>query len=170
MIYQPAEDTLLLAKHIKKYTKGDILDMGAGSGYLAKIAQKNNANVLAADISKQVVDNLKKQNISALKSNLFSNIKQSFDLIIFNPPYLPKDKNEPKDSAIATTGGKKGNEIIIRFLKQAKKHLKKNGKILLLFSSLTPDIIKAANKLGYNYKKLDEQSLFFEKIYVYLLY
>ena len=45
MIYQPAEDTLLLAKHIKKYTKGDILDMGTGSGYLSKIAQKNNANV-----------------------------------------------------------------------------------------------------------------------------
>lgn len=170
MIYDPAEDTFLLAKHIRKYAKGDVLDMGAGSGYLSKVALQNKANVLASDISKQAVDYLKKQNINAVRSDLFSNIKQKFDLIIFNPPYLAEDKDEPRDSKRATTGGKKGNELIIRFLTQAKKHLKKEGKILILFSSLTPDIVKVATKLKYKYKKLDKQNLFFERIYVYLLY
>ena len=169
MIYEHAEDTFLLSNHIRKYAKGDVLDMGAGSGYLSKIALQNKANVLASDISKQAVDNLKKQNIKAIRSDLFSNIKQKFDLIIFNPPYLPEDKDEPRDSKRATTGGKKGNEIIIKFLTQAKKHLKKEGKILILFSSLTPDIIKTATKLKYKPKKLDKQNLFFEKLYVYLL-
>lgn len=170
MIYEAAEDTFLLAKHIKRYAKGDVLDMGSGSGYLANLALKNKANVLACDISKEAISYLKKQNIKAVKSKLFSNIKQKFDLIIFNPPYLPEDKNEPKNLKMLTTGGKKGNEIIIRFLKEAKDHLNKNGKLLLLFSSLTPDVLKAAKQLNYKYKKLDEQKLFFERIYVYLLY
>lgn len=170
MIYNPAEDTFLLSKHIKKYAKGKVLDMGSGSGYLASLAIKNKADVLAADISKEAVNTLKKQNINAVRSDLFSNIKQRFDLIIFNPPYLPQDKDEPKDSRPSTTGGKKGNEIIIRFLRQAKNFLKKDGKILLLFSSITPDILKVASKLKYNFKKLDQQNMFFEKLYVYLLY
>lgn len=170
MIYEPAEDTFLLAKHIKKYAKGNVLDIGAGSGYLSRISLENKANVFASDFSSHAVQHLRKQKINAVKSDLFSNIKRKFDLIIFNPPYLPEDKDEPKYSRLSTTGGKKGNEIIISFLMQAKKYLKKDGKILLLFSSLTPGVLEFALRLRYKYKKLDEQKLFFEKIYVYLFY
>ncbi|MFH1053229.1 MAG: hypothetical protein V1740_02315, partial [Candidatus Woesearchaeota archaeon] len=73
---------------------------------------------------------MKKSKLNAIRSNLFSNINKTnrFDLIIFNPPYLPEDKREPKDSRLNTTAGKKGYEIVIKFLQKARKYLRKDGK------------------------------------------
>jgi release factor glutamine methyltransferase len=164
MIYQPAEDSYLLQKQVKKFVKQGmkVLDMGTGSGIQAITAKEQGAEVLAVDINKEC---LKIPNVKTLHSDLFQNVKGSFDLIIFNPPYLPEDEREPEDSKLATTGGKKGNEIIIKFLKQVKNHLKENGKILLLFSSLTPDmeiILK-----DFKTKKLSEEKIPYEKLYVY---
>ena len=99
------------------------------------------------------------------------NKKEKFDLIIFNPPYLPENKSEPKDSRLSTTAGKQGYELIIKFLRQGKSHLEKNGVILLLFSSLSkPNIIKKqAKELGYKFKLIKKQRLFFEELYIYEL-
>lgn len=169
MIYEPREDSFLLQKYVKKYAKGKVLDMGTGSGILAITVLEKTKDVLAVDINSKVIKLLKKKGINAKVSNLFSKVKGKFDLIIFNPPYLPEDKREPKDSASATTGGKKGYEIIERFLKQAKKFLKKDGKILIVFSSLTGDVEEMIKKYDYKFKKLEEKKLFFEKLYVYLL-
>lgn len=102
---------------------------------------------------------------NCIQSDLFQNIHGKYNLIIFNPPYLPEDKKEPKDSRIATTGGKKGSEIINKFLKQAKDYLKKGGKIFLLTSSLT----KGINFLNYKKKLLEKEKLFFEELYVWEL-
>lgn len=114
--------------------------MGTGTGILSETASKylNKKNILAADINSEAIKITKKKGFKTIKTNLFSNIKGKFDLITFNAPYLPLDKREPKDSQLSTTGGKRGDEISIKFLKQAKKHLNKNGTIFLLISSLTP--------------------------------
>ncbi len=167
MIYPPSEDSYLIQKYVKKYAKGKVLDMGTGSGILALEALKKTKNVLAADINKEVIINAKKLGIKVVQSNLFSKIKRKFDLIIFNPPYLPEHKNEPKDSKLATTGGKKGYELIKKFLKQVSFHLNKDGRILILISSLTgnPKTIFR----GYNFKLLETQNLFFESISIYIL-
>lgn len=143
-IYQPEEDSYLFADFLKKYlSKSKInsyLDMGTGSGILAKTASKfiDKKNIIVADINTTAIETMKKKGFNAIKTNLFSNIKNKFDLITFNAPYLPLDPREPKSSRIATTGGKRGDEISLEFLRQAKKHLNKNGKIFLLISSLTP--------------------------------
>ena len=85
-----------------------------------------------------------------------------FDLIVFNPPYLPKDKREPLDSQIITTGGKEGNEIINKFIRQSKKHLGKKGVIFLLVSSYTGKI----NFGSFREKIVKKKNLFFETISV----
>lgn len=173
MIYEPREDSFLLEREVKKFSKGKrFLDMGAGSGLQGKAALKSGAKkVVFADISKEAVDKLKKENLDALKSNLFENInkKDKFDVIAFNPPYLPKDVREDKESAKATTGGKKGDEIIIKFLKQAKSHLERNGIILLVISSLTPKerILNLLKKQSLKHKILTSQSFFFETLKVW---
>lgn len=174
-VYQPEKDSYLLEKEVKQYLDRlenkniRVLDMGSGSGIQLKACiNLGIKQVLAADINPLAIKELKRQNLKAKQSNLFSNLKkQKFDLIIFNAPYLPEDK---EDKAWDTTAGKKGYEIIIEFLKQAKSHLNKNGNILLLFSNLSkPNIIKKnATSLGYKHKKLLEKGVgFFEKLYVY---
>ncbi len=164
-VYEPREDSFLLEKYVKKYAKGNVLDMGTGSGIQALAALTKTKDVLAVDINENAVKQVKKLNVKARVSNLFSNVKEKFDLIIFNPPYLPHEKG----MQVALSGGKKGNEVITKFLGQAKEHLRVNGKILLIASSLTGDIKKLCNKLGYKLKCLETNSYFFEKLSVYLL-
>lgn len=144
-IYEPLEDSYFfkdfLIKYLSKILIKSHLDVGTGSGILAKVSSKiiGKESVLATDINESAIENLKDiKGVKGIVSNLFENVNGKFDLITFNAPYLPLDKREPKDSKIATTGGIKGDEISLKFLKEAKKHLTKSGRILLLISSLTP--------------------------------
>lgn len=171
MIYQPAEDSYLLEEQVKKLAKGkSFLDMGAGSGIQSKAAKSVHAkSILAADINPEAVKHLKSLKINSVQSNLFSKVKGTFDIIAFNPPYLPRDEQEPKDSQLATTGGKRGDEIIIKFLKQSVKHLNPNGIILLVLSSLTPKdkIIPLLHKLRLSHSILSSQKMFMETLEVW---
>jgi release factor glutamine methyltransferase len=181
MIYPPSEDSYLLTEEVKKFIVSlkeeqknnfKVLDMGSGSGIQAKTCLKEGIkkeNILAADINKEAIKELKKQNLKSIKSNLFEKIKKAskFNLIVFNAPYLPEDKY---DKEADTTAGKSGNEIIIEFLKQAKKYLEKEGIILLLFSSLSKpkEILSYAKKQGYKSKLLATKSVgMFETLFVY---
>ena len=163
-VYEPAEDSYLIGEIVGRYCRGKkVLDIGTGSGYLSEIALKNNAKeVTATDINPNAVKLAKSKNISAAQSDLFENIHGKFDLIIFNPPYLPEDKY---DKGRDTSAGKYGSEIINEFLKQAKNHLTENGKILLLTSSFTKEI-KWGN---YQKKLIERKKLFFEELYVWEL-
>ena len=178
MIYQPAEDSYLLTnilkkellKLIKKNSDLRFLEIGAGSGIHLSTAEKagvKRENIFSSDIDQNSVNHCNSLGYNCIKSDLFENINKKYNLIIFNPPYLPEDTKEPVDSKTATTGGKKGDEIIIKFLKQAKDYLNKNGKIFLLTSSLTPKI--DFDKLGYKSKELGCEKLFQERLWVWEL-
>jgi len=173
MIYFPSEDSYFLSEFVKKYSKGKkVLDMGSGSGIQAETAINSKADsVLCADISQESISYLKSKRLKAIKSNLFSKITGKFDLIIFNPPYLPLDKREDKESRKITTGGKKGDEIILRFLKQSQKHLNKEGLILLLLSSLTPKnrINSTIKDKNLKFNLLDKKNLFMEYLEVWAI-
>ena len=167
-IYPPAEDSWMFSDFLKDYlSKNKInsyLDMGTGSGILSKTSSKflEKENILAVDLNPNAVKLLKKKGFKAIKSNLFNKIKGKFDLITFNAPYLPEDSREPKSSQLATTGGEKGDEVSLEFIRQAKKHLNTNGKIFLLISSLTP-----RNKLKrFNYKIVARKKLFMEELMI----
>ena len=173
MIYEPDEDSFLLVKQVKKLAKDKkVLDMGTGWGILAETALESGAkDVLAADIDEEVVEFVKSKGIKVKTSDLFSDIDEKFDLIIFNPPYLPEDELEDFEIRNVTTGGKEGYEILERFLIDAKRYLNKNGEILIVFSSLTNkekvDSILKENE--YEFKILETKKMFFEELYVYLV-
>jgi release factor glutamine methyltransferase len=173
MVYQSREDSLLLVSCISDYAKGkSVLDMCAGSGIQAQAALKAEAkSVLAADIDKEAVILMRKEGINAIHSDLFSNIEGKFDLIICNPPYLPEDKREDKESSLATTGGRRGDEFICRFLEQSHNYLNNNGKILLLVSSLTPkdNINHILKKNNFSRKIIKSESFFMETLDVWLI-
>jgi len=183
-IYEPREDSFLLAEHVKKIAKKGmkVLDIGTGSGIQAEAcieAGIKKSNIIVSDIDNCVIKLMRKKSFQAIKSDLFSNLKGRlnvkgnlvpllFDLIIFNPPYLPEHKFDKQPD---TTGGKKGDETIVRFLKQASAHLKENGKILIVFSSLTPTkrINNEIKKQKLKKKILDKKRIFFEELEVWLL-
>ncbi len=179
MIYEPREDSFLLLKHVKEYASRTVLDMGTGSGILAEEAAKTAKKVFAVDINAEAVAECRNRNrvVTALESDLFSCFEIpgypeyyqiKFDLIIFNPPYLP-DHHMARD--IALDGGKHGYEVTGRFLDSANRYLKPDGKILLLFSSLTKKD-KVDEMISHNclsYKQIDSLKLDFEELFVYLI-
>lgn len=171
-IYSPAEDSFLMSEVLESNLPLPInknikfLEIGVGSGIQLETARELGIkNIFGVDINPDAVAHCRKLGFKCKKSNLFNSISGKFDLIVFNPPYLPQNKLEPIESQKATTGGKTGSEIINKFLKKAKKYINTDGKIFLLVSSLT----KKINWQNWKKKKLAEKKLFFEKIEVYEL-
>ncbi len=172
-MYLPAEDSIFfkefLEKHFKKQKPSNditVLDMGTGSGILAETCAKflPKKNIFCVDLQIDCVNHLLQKGFNAIESNLFKRIPKGkkFDLILFNAPYLPRNKLEDKQSQIETTGGKWGDEISLKFLNQGKKFLKLNGKIFLLVSSLTP-----MNKLEkFNPKIIARKKIWFEELLI----
>ena len=77
--------------------------------------------------------------IAVVRSDLFSGVRGTFDLVIFNPPYLPTQPEERIDDWLeyALDGGESGRVVIERFADGAGRVLAPGGRILLLVSSLT---------------------------------
>jgi release factor glutamine methyltransferase len=174
LIYQPNEDSYFLSEVLEEEISElarppknlKFLEIGCGAGIIlqtALVSGIKKENIFGIDINKDAVEHCKKLGFNCVQSNLFSKIKGKFNLIVFNPPYLPEDKQEDKESKLATTGGKQGGELINKFLKQAKNHLSKNGKIFLLTSSLT----KGIEWLNYKKEKIATKKLFFEELYIW---
>ena len=179
MIYKPAEDSIFFADFLKDYISNlknkdlSYLDMGCGSGILSKSVLDcgiKPENITAIDINQESIDHVNKKIpfVCVIQSDLFEQVQKDnkFDIISFNAPYLPEDSEdrEPQESKVATTGGKFGDEISIEFLKQAKSHLTKGGKIFLLVSSLTPlDRIK---NLDLEIKVVARKKIFFEELLI----
>lgn len=172
-IYSADEDSYLLRKVlekeilklIKKNPDLKFLEIGSGSGIQLQTALSSGIkkeNIFSCDINPLSVRYCRELGFNSVVSNLFNDLKGGYDLIIFNPPYLPEDEREPKSSRIATTGGKTGSEIINEFLKQSKSHLNENGRIFLVISNLTRDI----NFLDYKQKIIAKKRLFFEELFV----
>ncbi len=180
MVYEPQEDSFLLKEFVKRYAKGVVLDMGTGSGLQAREAShsKHATKVFAVDIDREAVayakkyaDHRRHKKIKWLVGDLFSPFTSKkyhhyFDTIIFNPPYLPQDH---KVRDIALEGGKRGHEVIARFLSEVNTYLKPNGIILLVFSSLTPEVRELIQKNLLTGKELGKTHVFFEDIFVYLV-
>lgn len=101
------DETVKTALDIKDETI-KILDIGTGSGIIAcmcakKLIEKNRkVEIIGVDISLNAlnvaIDNMKKLNLTRSvmfrKSDLFSNVKEKFHIIVSNPPYIPKKEYE----------------------------------------------------------------------------
>lgn len=172
LVYTPAEDSYLLQKYVEKLVFGSVIDIGTGSGIQALTAARKNevSMVIATDISKNAIfvaeELVKREGLSKkvtiIESDLFSNINEKFDWIIFNPPYLPSEKGLVDGTF---DGGKTGKEVIERFLSQAKNFLKESGRILLIYSSETG----ITENYGYKWIILEELHIFFESIFCVIL-
>ena len=171
-VYDPAEDTFLLLKSIKIFNGALVFEIGTGTGIIALFCAKHGANVVCSDInpfSIETVEKNYKSNESLLKGrldirmgDLYSVLESDefFDIIIFNPPYLP---TKPKDIVggsgwfdKSVDGGVDGLNVIKRFLNGLPLFLKKNGRAYFVFSSLSDE--KSLRKI------LDKNKLEFDVV------
>ena len=164
--------TRLGRKHSARAFSVRVLDLFAGSGCIGVAVLKHvpQARVDFAEkergLLKQIKINAKLNGIASeryrvFQSDVFSNIKGKYDYILANPPYVAEArkakvqksvlKQEPHD---AVFGGKDGLYYIRKFLKEAKGHLKPNGKIYMEFDSFQKQAI--ANLLKqFGYTRLE---------------
>ena len=183
-VYMPAEDSYLIMELLSEFidklnkTNLSILDMGSGTGILGicSSSDKKTKKVTFADISFEAIK-LTKENIllnkphiiaetKVIQSDLFSKIEdKEFDIITFNPPYLPNEDNKElmKD---AFYGGWSGIETTKRFLLEAKEHLAKNGTVFIVASSLSDvgSLFRYAQALGFKILLEKKRHIFFEDI------
>jgi len=176
-VYEPAEDTFLLAENLEVERDDVVLDMGTGCGILAVLASKKARKVVAVDINPYAIKYAEKNaRINSVEDkvefrlgNLFQPIKpdETFSLIIFNAPYLPSKPFEEKSwIGKAWAGGSNGRKVIDRFISKAPKFLTANGRILLVQSSLS-DVDKTLemfSKLNLEAKVVAEVKVPFERI------
>lgn len=128
--------SLLIEKfHIKK-----VAEIGVGSGVISIILGLKfpHLKIIATDISQDSLEVARKnilsfkdeashivQQIDLRHTNLLDGIKEDFELLVSNPPYIatdyPLENNVLKEPHCALFGGKNGDEILLKIIQEASK-------------------------------------------------
>jgi len=173
-VYSPSDDSYLLLDVIEVVPGSKLLDMGTGSGIIALHAAKAGARVTAVDINPSAVkcaranafrNDLK---VEVVESDLFEKVTGIYDVITFNPPYLPAEGTSSSWIEKSWSGGSDGSEVVTRFLEKAWLHLSPGGNIFVVLSSLGSlrGVLKSGRE-RYEGEMLAEKHMFFESIFVY---
>jgi release factor glutamine methyltransferase len=176
-VYEPAEDTFLLADNLLVKKSDNVLEIGAGTGIIAIIASKKAKKVVAVDINRYAVECARKNteiNLACVDirwGDLFDPVDdEKFDLILFNTPYLPIEEAELVDDDLeaAWNGGKDGRFVINRFIEGLIEHLNPGGRVQLVQSSLSnvEETIGRLMELGFEVSVTDSERFFFEEVVV----
>ncbi len=170
-VYEPAEDTFLLAENLA-VREGDVaLDVGTGTGLIAFLMARKAKFVLGVDVNPIAVELAGKnarlngiQNVEFRLSDLFENVSGKFDVITFNAPYLPGKPEKPID--LALVGGEGGREVLDRFISEVPSYLTPCGTVQIVQSSITgvEETLKRLEKAGLKAKVIAKKHIFFEDI------
>jgi release factor glutamine methyltransferase len=147
-VYDPAEDSFLMAENFEVKEGEQVLDLGTGCGLLGILAAKKAERVIAIDLNPFAIRCAKENSlinglrdkIDFVQASLLKSLTHSatFDLILFNAPYLPSEKDEGVSwIERAWAGGINGREVVDEFIFEAPLHLKPHGRVLLMQSTLT---------------------------------
>jgi release factor glutamine methyltransferase len=150
-VYDPAEDSFLLLEALNIDPNDSILELGTGCGIIALDCARKGSRIICTDINPFAVQltrcNIERNqrilrgSIEIRQGDLFSVLHENelFNVIIFNPPYLPTKKQEKVGGwfDIATDGGQNGLRVTRQFIQGLKKHLLNTGRAYFIFSSLS---------------------------------
>ena len=169
-VYAPSDDSFLMIEALPplQLRHKRVLDMGTGSGILGLYCALRGADVTASDIDDYAIKETGRAaemlgaRLKLLVSDLFSNVPGQFDLILFNPPYLPSRDRED----ITVDGGPGGTMLTDRFLHDLPTHLDRRGEALLMTSSLNdPSSIRLRHR-SLEFSTVVRRSFFFEELQV----
>ena len=173
-VLSPRMETEELIYKVVEYVKATkknnlkILDLCTGSGIIAITLKKELEQVLvdviASDISEEAIEVAKENaqshdaTIKFVKSDIFNNIDDKFDIIVSNPPYIDrKDEVTMKDNVLkydphlALFAEEEGMYFYRKIIEQANDYLNENGVIFFEIGYDQKDkIIKLADMNGYS--------------------
>jgi release factor glutamine methyltransferase len=136
----------LLASHLGRLPlRGlQVADVGTGSGILALIAARAGASVSSLDISPVAVEcaaaNASRNGLAHLVTTAESDVwdalppDRTFDLVLTNPPFYPRDARAPSDQPFAAGSG---HRFFVRLAEGLPARLRHGGSLLLIHSSDT---------------------------------
>lgn len=187
-VYQPAEDShLLLSSARERVDRGDrVLEVGTGSGYVAvELAVDTGATVVASDLNPHACSVTRERardsgvSVATVRGDLLAPFDgRSFDVVLFNPPYLPDAVPPDADTApvpdtedwlsVAVSGGESGRAVIDPFLDDVGGVLCPGGVVFLLVSSLTgvDTVLEKAAESGLAGESVARESFPFETLEV----
>ena len=149
-VLSPRMETEELIYKVIEYVKATnknnlkILDLCTGSGIIAITLKKEleqvSVDIIASDISEKAIEVAKENaqfhdaTIKFIKSDIFNNIDDKFDIIVSNPPYIDrKDEVTMQDNVLkydphlALFAEEEGMYFYRKIIEQAKDYLKENG-------------------------------------------
>jgi len=176
-VYTPAEDSLLMLDAIDLW--GDLkglrcLDVGTGTGIVAIFMAKRGCETVATDLTFESVKlTLKNAKLNGIRlhvaqGDLMSHFRgSSFDIITFNPPYLPEHPSSEKIS-LSWAGGSMGRELIDRFLSDLPRVIRRGGKVAILHADYNePHLtLEWGKKEGFDSRILGRRKLAFHELIV----
>ena len=173
-VLSPRMETEELIYKVIEYVKASnknkfkILDLCTGSGIIAITLKKEleqvSVDVIASDISEEAIEVAKENaqshdaTIKFIKSDIFNNIDNKFDIIVSNPPYIDrKDEVTMQDNVLkydphlALFAEEEGMYFYRKIIEQANDYLNENGVIFFEIGYDQKDkIIKLADLNGYS--------------------
>lgn len=133
-------------------------------------------NTLAAQKTGNLLEQSNLLNTDVVLCDMFTAWKPNteFDVIVFNPPYVPTDDDElqralrTRDISASWAGGKDGREVTDKFLAEFGRFLSHNGVMyLVLLDANKPDEVREnASRVGYSVKIVKKRKAGIEQLYI----
>lgn len=141
----PRQDTEISVEKILNVIENNqinnMLEIGCGTGIVSiSVDLESSVDVTAVDISEKAMENtrINKENLNSkikiIKSDLFSNINEKFDLIYSNPPYIKSCEIEnlqvevrDYEPRLALDGGEDGLFFYRSIIKSSPEFLNNKG-------------------------------------------
>lgn len=170
MIYEPAEDSELLLEAALKEIKpeDEVIEIGAGSGFVAERLKKKCRYILTTDISPYAARELRRKGLDVVMTDIARGIRKRFSLALFNPPYVELEDELKRGDwlDVAIDGGRKGIEVIRKFLDSLDEIMDDGGRAILIASSQNePEVFDLIRDKGMEYEIIGEKEVFFERLY-----
>jgi release factor glutamine methyltransferase len=164
--YLPSDDTALLIRVLSGYEGGSCLEIGFGSGAVLQSLLPRFSLVVGTDITSLDQARAARGPAEVVLADRASCFREgTFDLVAFNPPYLPSGAIQDR----TVDGGRGGIEVPMRFLDDSLRVLKAGGRIVVLLSDHgdLAGFVSYCGGLGLSVREMAREPLFYESLVVY---